>query len=307
MDSASSLVLKYDFDQVSGDGKTVYDLSGNGYDAAVTGGAFAGGWMTFDGASLLQTPLKTLSYPYTVSFDVKLSGNANTSESSLFSGYDGRIQVAGHQGRLSADVNYFTRDFGYTVPTDGTEVTVTIVGTHHGTKTYVNGELVSFLSQKADADGFSGVNTMYSSVLLPLEKIGQDFHGQLANILVYNKAFSAEEVRDAYNGTDDGKVNVAQNAYAGSSSYKSGDAFDDAEQRTRTSAKVLDGDAFAVKRDKAAQPDASTSDIYSYWRGDHADSALTVDLGQTRDISKSGPRVEKTLMLGKIEGRKRRG
>ena len=285
VDSASSLVLKYDFDQVSGDGKTVYDLSGNGYDAAVTGGAFAGGWMTFDGASLLQTPLKTLSYPYTVSFDVKLSGNANTSESSLFSGYDGRIQVAGHQGRLSADVNYFTRDFGYTVPTDGTEVTVTIVGTHHGTKTYVNGELVSFLSQKADADGFSGVNTMYSSVLLPLEKIGQDFHGQLANILVYNKAFSAEEVRDAYNGTDDGKVNVAQNAYAGSSSYKSGDAFDDAEQRTRTSAKVLDGDAFAVKRDKAAQPDASTSDIYSYWRGDHADSALTVDLGQTRDIS----------------------
>ncbi len=288
VDSASSLVLKYQFDRVSEDGKTVYDLSGNGYDAAVTGGSFADGWMTFDGASLLETPLKTLSYPYTVSFDVKLSGNANTKESSLFSGYDGRIQVAGYQGRLSADVNYFTRDFGYTVPTNGTEVTVTIVGTLHGTKTYVNGELVSFLSQKADADGFSGVNTMYSSVLLPLEKIGQEFHGQLANILVYNKAFSAEEVRAAYNGIDDGKVNVAQNAYVGSSSYRSGDAFDDAEQRTRTSAKVLDGDAFTVKSDSAAQPDAATSDIYSYWRGDHADSALTVDLGQTRDISEIG-------------------
>ena len=287
VESVSSLVLKYDFDKVSEDGSTVYDLSGNGYDAAVTGGTFADGWMTFDGASLLQTPLKTLSYPYTVSFDVKLS-EVNTKEASLFSGYDGRIQAAGYQGRMSADVNYFTRDFGYTIPTDGAGVEVTIVGTFQGTKVYVNGELVSFLSQKADQDGLSGVSSMYSSVLLPLEKIGQDFSGSLANIRVYNKAFSAEEVRDAYNGIDDGMVNVAQNTYAGSDSYQTGDAFDDSEQRTRTSAKVLDGDAFTVKSDKTAQPDTATSDIYSCWRGDHQDSALTVDLGQIRAVSEIG-------------------
>ena len=292
VESASSLVLKYDFSQVSADGATVYDLSGNGYDAAVTGGSFADGWMTFDGSALLNTPLKTLSYPYTVTFGVKLSGEdaaANTNESSLFSGYDGRIQIAGYQGHLSADVNYFTRDFGYTVPTDGTEVEVTIVGTFQGTKVYVDGALVSFLSQKADADGLTGaVTSMYSSVLLPLEKIGQDFNGSLSEITVYNKALSAEEVLDAYNGTDDGKVNVAQNTYAGSSSYKSGDVQDNGEQRTRTSAKVIDGDAFAVKSDKTAQPDTATSDIYSYWRGDHADSALTIDLGQIREISEIG-------------------
>ena len=289
VESASSLVLKYDFAQVSADGKTVYDLSGNGYDAAVTGGSFAEGWMTFDGSSLLETPLKTLSYPYTVSFDVKLSGNANTAESSLFSGYDGRIQIAGHDGHLSADVNYFTRDFGYTVPTDGTEVQITIVGTFQGTKVYVNGHLVSFLSQKSDGDGLQGaVTSLYSSVLLPLEKIGQDFIGQLSDITVYNKAFSAEEILDAYNGIDDGKVNVAQDAYAGSDSYKSGDAQDNGEQRTRTAAKAIDGDAFVVKSDKAAQPDTTTSDIYSYWRGDHQDSALTIDLGQSREISEIG-------------------
>ena len=289
VESVSSLVLKYDFDKVSEDGSTVYDLSGNGYDAAVTGGTFADGWMTFDGESLLQTPLKTLSYPYTVSFDVKLSAeDVNTAESSIFSGYDGRIQAAGYQGRMSADVNYFTRDFGYTIPTDGAGVEVTIVGTFQGTKVYVNGELVSFLSQKADQDGLSGVSSMYSSVLLPLEKIGQDFSGSLANIRVYNKAFSAEEVRDAYNGIDDGMVNVAQNTYAGSDSYQTGDAFDDSEQRTRTSAKVLDGDAFTVKSDKTAQPDTATSDIYSCWRGDHQDSALTVDLGQIRAVSEIG-------------------
>ena len=291
VESASSLVLKYDFDAVSEDGKTVYDLSGNGYDAAVTGGTFADGWMTFDGESLLETPLKTLSYPYTVSFDVKLSAeDANTAESSLFSGYDGRIQIAGYQGHLSADVNYFTRDFGYTVPTDEREVEVTIVGTFQGTKVYVDGELVSFLSQKQDQDGIAAnsVSTLYASVLLPLEKIGQDFSGSLADIRVYNKAFSAEEVKDAYDGIDDGKVNVAQNTYAGSDSYKTGDAFDDSEQRTRTSAKVIDGDAFAVKADKTAQPDSTTSDIYSYWRGDHQDSALTIDLGEAREISEIG-------------------
>ena len=287
VESASSLVLKYQFDQVSADGKTVYDRSGNGYDAAVTGGSFENGWMTFDGTSLLETPLKTLSYPYTVSLDVMLT-EANTAEASLFSGYDGRIQVAGHNGHLSADVNYFTRDFGYTVPTDGTQVEITIVGTFQGTKVYADGQLVSFLSQKTDQDGLSGVNTLYSSVLLPLQKIGQDFSGSLADIRVYNKAFSAEEVKAAFDGIDDGKVNVAQNTYAGSDSYRSGDAQDDAEQRTRTSAKAIDGDAFAVKSDKAAQPDNSTSDIYSYWRGDHQDSALTIDLGQTREISEIG-------------------
>ena len=288
VDSASSLVLKYQFGQVSQDGKTVYDLSGNGYDAAVTGGSFADGWMAFDGESLLETPLKTLSYPYTVSFDLKLT-QANSAEASLFSGYDGRIQVAGYQGHLSADVNYFTRDFGYTVPTDGTAVNVTIVGTFQGTKVYVNGQLVSFLSQKSDGDGLQGsVTSLYSSVLLPLEKIGQDFHGSLANITVYNKAFSAEEVKDAFAGIDDGKVNVAQDAYAGSYSYRSGDAQDDGEQRTRTSAKAIDGDAFAIQANPAAQPDTATSDIYSYWKGDHADSALTIDLGETREISEIG-------------------
>ena len=290
VESHSSLVLKYDFAQVSADGKTVLDLSGNGYNAVVTGGAFEDGWMVFDGNALLETPLKTLSYPYTVSFDVKLTAqDVNDRESSLFSGYDGRIQVAGHEGRLSADVNYFTRDFGYTVPTDGTEVEVTIVGTFQGTKVYVNGELVTFLSQKTDGDGLGGdVTTMYSSVLLPLQKIGQDFRGRLANIRVYNKAFSAEEVKDAYLGIDDGRVNVAQNTHAGSDSYRTGDVQDDGEQRTRTAAKAIDGDAFSVKSNPAAQPDTTTSDIYSYWRGDHPDSALTVDLGESREISEIG-------------------
>ena len=292
VESESALVLDYDFANISADGTKIYDASGNGYDAAVTGGSVEDGWMSFDGDTLIETPLQTLSYPYTVSFDVKLSaadGAANTKESSIFSGYDGRIQVAGHNGKMSADVNYFVRDFGYTVPTNGSEAKVTLVGTFQGTKVYVNGSLVTFLSQKADQDGLaSPVSTMYSSVLLPLEKIGQDFNGQLANIKVYNKAFSAEEVAAAFAGEDDGKVNVAQNTHAGSSSYKSGDAQDDSVQRTSVSMKTIDGDAFVVQSNTTAQPDATTSEIYSYWKGDHTDSALTIDLGEEREISEIG-------------------
>ena len=289
IESESSLVLNYDFDNISSDGTVIYDASGNDYDAALTGGTVTDGWLTFDGETLLETPLKTMSYPYTVSFDLKLTeadGKANTEESSLFSGYDGRIQVAGHDGNLSADVNYFTRDFDYVVPTDETEVNVTMVGTFQGTKLYVNGELVTFLSQKVDADGLLGaVTTLYSSVLLPLEKIGQDFNGQMANLKVYDKALSAEEVKAAAEGTDDGKVNVAQNTYAGGDSYESGDAYDNGVQRTRVSMKAIDGDAFVVADSSTAQPDTTTSDIYSYWQGDHADSSLTIDLGQAREIS----------------------
>ena len=292
INSVSSLVLDYDFANISEDGSKIYDASGNGYDAAVTNGTVEDGWMNFNGKTLIETPLKTLSYPYTVSFDLKLSeadGAANTKESSLFSGYDGRIQVAGHNGNFSADVNYFTRNFGYKVPTNGTEAAVTLVGTFQGTKLYVNGELVSFLSQKADQDGLRGdITSLYSSVLLPLEKIGQDFNGQMANLKVYNKALSAEEISDVYASMDDGKVNVAQNTHAGSSSYKSGDTQDNQEQRTRVSMKVIDGDAFEVQADVNAQPDTNTSDIYSYWKGDHADSALTIDLGTEREISEVG-------------------
>ena len=291
IESKTALVLSYDFYRDSDD-NVIYDQSGNGYDAVITGNSVTDGYLKFDGDTLVETPLKTLSYPYTVEFSMKLTeedGAANTKESSIFSGYDGRIQVAGYNGKMSADVNYFTRDFGYKVPTDDTWVNVTIVGTFQGTKIYVNDELVTFLSQKADADGLQGnVKSLYSSVLLPLEKIGQDFHGTLGYMKVYNKAFSAEEVAAIYDSNETAKVNVAQNTHAGSSSYKSGDAQDDPEQRTRVAMKAIDGDAFTVNANPAAQPDTATSDIYSYWRGDHADSALTVDLGTEREISEIG-------------------
>lgn len=278
--SKTSLVLDYDFKNLSSDGTTVFDQSGNGYNGTLNaaGTVDADGFLTFNGSTLLTTDLKTLSYPYTVSFDLKLDAG-NNRESSLFSGYDGRIQAAGKDGKLSADVNYFTRDFNYTVPTNGTAVNITLVGTFQATRLYVDGRLVTFLSQKADNDGVASGNiqTLYSSVLLPLEKIGQDLHGKMANLKVYNKALSAAEIAGT---AEEGLVNVAQNAIAGGGSPQG--ANDNNVQRVCIAAKAIDGEDFT----DTAATDAATTEMWSYWRADSGSNSLTVDLGQTRAISR---------------------
>lgn len=282
--SETSLVLDYDFRNVSEDGGTVYDASGNGYDGAVTGAAAEDGWLSFDGSALVTTPLRTLSYPYTVTFDMKVDAG-NTPESSLLSGYDGRVQVTGHNGHMSANNSSFIRDLGYTAPTDGTSVQVAIVGTHQAVRLYVNGQLQAFLSQTGNAmqDGTRPVSSSnaqvitgyFGSVPLPLEEIGKGFHGSLANLKVYNKALTAAELT-----SDDGLVNVAQDALAASSSYHAGDAYDMlGEQRTALAFKAVDGEE---------------QEMYSYWKADHNDSALTLDLGETRQLS----RVDLTFLSG---------
>lgn len=148
----------------------------------------------------------------------------------------------------------------------------------------------TFLSQKSDADGLASgaITTLNSSVLLPLEKIGENLHGKMANLQVYNQALSAEEAAEYY--TDDWsettvKTNVAQNKAAGGTSYKSGDAVDNAERRINVAFKAFDGDAFTEKEDTTAKPDTSTSEMNSFWKGYHADSSLCVDLGETRTVS----------------------
>lgn len=296
-DSKTSLVLDYDFDNLSSDGMTVFDTSGNGYNGTLSekGEVSKDGYLTFDG-STVKTPLKTLSYPYTAAFTVRIDAEEaeqNTTASSIFSGYDGQLQIAGTKdGSLSANVNYFTRDFNYSVPTDGTEVKVMLVGTFQGTKLYINGQLRTFLSQKSDQDGVAqgNVTSMYSSFPLPLEKIGEGLHGEIADLQVYNKAFSAEEAAAYYTdswASETSKVNVAQDTYAGGTSRVVGDAtnYDNADGRVRVAFKAVDGDAFTNAQNAADRMDETTSDIYSYWKGNRTDSSLSIDLGQVRNVS----------------------
>ena len=75
--------------------------------------------------------------------------------------------------------------------------------------------------------------------------------------------------------------------YAGGTSRTIGDGtgYDNSDGRVRVAFKAVDGDAFELANDPADQMDVSTSDIYSYWKGNSADSALSVDLGEVREIS----------------------
>src|SRR5699024_2694959 len=124
------------FENVSGD--VVYDMSGNGHDASiVNGGAVEDGMMTFTADTKITTPLKTISYPYTVTFDIEV-GEGNGDNSAILEGYDGRLSVK-EDGTLRINRSYFEQTFGNYKLNLNEKHNVTIVGTQQATKLYVDG------------------------------------------------------------------------------------------------------------------------------------------------------------------------
>lgn len=291
IESASDVVVNYDFANLSADGKTIYDASGNGYDAQVTGGVKTEKdgetYLKFDGNTIIETPLTTLGYPYTMSFDVYLDGTENnTKESSLFSGYDGRLQVAGINGSLSLNRDYFNQSFDYQIK-NNEKHRITIVGTYQATKLYVDGVFKKILYAAASDPENSGTlgastwtdadNNYRTTFVFPLNEIGKNFSGYLGNIKAYNKALSVEELTAENNTTS--LVDVARNrgAYTdlGNKNYK-GD-----EMRLYPAWKATDGDGH-VKDTQGV----TTSYESRWYSSDRNDDFLMVDLGTERNISK---------------------
>lgn len=291
IESASDVVVNYDFANLSADGKTIYDASGNGYDAQVTGGVKTEKdgetYLKFDGNTIIETPLTTLGYPYTMSFDVYLDGTENnTKESSLFSGYDGRLQVAGINGSLSLNRDYFNQSFDYQIK-NNEKHRITIVGTYQTTKLYVDGVFKKILYAAASDPENNGAlnastwtdadNNYRSTFVFPLNEIGKNFSGYLGNIKAYNKALSVEELTAENNTTS--LVDVARNrgAYTdlGNKTYK-GD-----EMRLYPAWKATDGDGH-VKDTQGV----TTSYESRWYSSNRNDDFLMVDLGTERNISK---------------------
>ena len=291
IESASDVVVNYDFANLSADGKTIYDASGNGYDAQVTGGVKTEKdgetYLKFDGNTIIETPLTTLGYPYTMSFDVYLDGTENnTKESSLFSGYDGRLQVAGINGSLSLKRDYFNQSFDYKIQANEKH-RITIVGTYQATKLYVDGVFKKILYAAASDPENSGTlgastwtdadNNYRTTFVFPLNEIGKNFSGYLGNIRAYNKALSTEELNAE--GSTTALVDVARNrgAYTdlGNKTYK-GD-----EMRLYPAWKATDGDGH-VKDTQGV----TTSYESRWYSSDRNDDFLMVDLGTERNISK---------------------
>ena len=292
--TASNVVIDYDMKNLSRDGKHLYDASGNGYHGLVTGGSTkrvdGETLLKFNGGTKIETPLETLGYPYTVSFDLYLDGTeANDTSAALFSGYDGRLKASGFDGALGLDRDYFTQSFGYT-PENGEKHKITIVGTYQATKLYVDGEFKKILYAAAsdpDHGGSIGAatdattdaqNNFRTTFVFPMSTIGENFSGYLGNIKAYNKALSTEELL-AEGSVHAVEADVARNCPAYADNQNSNYLGD--EMRLYPAWKATDGDGHVTGAEEV-----SVSYESRWYSSDSAEDFLMVDLGQARNISK---------------------
>lgn len=280
IESQTDVIAHYDMSRTEeADGTiTVKDSSGNGYDAQVTNGKTVDvdgeKMIEFDGTTLMTTPLQTLSYPYTISFDVKASGG-NTKDSLLFSGYDGQLLAKGIDNEfLSLNRSFYHQSFDYEIPPDRS-VNITIVGTARNTKLYVDGELVKMLysSDSGQSDEY------FSTFVFPMKEIGENFHGYIGNIKAYNKALDPEMIRTA--PEDMTEVNVALNRNAYSERFGKQPDLNTGLLKYHPASKATDGD----KGD--AEAGILSTDPNSYWLSSNNDSDyLMTDLGEERQVSR---------------------
>ena len=291
IESRTNLVLDYDFENISENENMVFDRSGNGYHGTITGGKVITKenkkMLQFDGQTKIETPLTSLSYPYTMSFDLYLDGTeSNDKNSALFGGYDGRLIAKGLNDELGINRSHYTQSLGYALESGSHRITV--VGTYQVTKLYVDGKFKKILyAEGRDPDHGGNLrnenwtdkdNNFNTTFVFPLNVIGENFSGCLGNIRAYNKALSVEEL--AAEGKMAGiETDVARNrgAYAdiGNPSFW-GDTM-----RLFPAWKSTDGDGHVTGVDGV-----STSYESRWNSSDRDDDFLMVDLGCVRNISK---------------------
>lgn len=210
VESKSDIVLEYDFK--TSDGR---DTSGNAYNGTIENGEFKEGesnkYLSLNGETVLETPLKAITYPYTVSFDLKVEELGDVMN--IFSGYEGELKVL-EDGTLSIKRSFYEQNFDYKLQKDKW-TNITLVGTFENLALYVDGKFVQQLHsyRKHDNSIVSG-QEFYTTFILPLEKIGEGLKGGIDNIKLYNRVLSDE----AIGGEKNSKANLAcgKDAYSSS-------------------------------------------------------------------------------------------
>ncbi|MDK0538107.1 discoidin domain-containing protein [Clostridium perfringens] len=210
VESKSDVVLEYDFKTSDG-----LDASGNAYDGTIKNGEVkeeeSNKYLSLNGETVIETPLKAITYPYTVSFDLKIEELGNVMN--IFSGYEGELKVL-EDGTLSIRRSFYEQNFDYKLQKDKW-TNITLVGTFENLALYVDGEFVQQLhsNRKHDNSIVSG-QEFYTTFVLPLEKIGEGLKGGIDNIKLYNRVLSDE----AIGGEKNSKVNLAcgKDAYSSS-------------------------------------------------------------------------------------------
>lgn len=231
-------------------------------------------WLDLNGDGSLTTGLRSVDYPYTVQFDLKVDKKG---DAQLFDGRDGRLSI-GSDGKLKINRSYFEQKFDYTIP-ENKSVNVTIVGTQQVTKLYINGEFKQALTRTTNSE--TDYNHLLSTFVFPLTTIGNGFDGKIADLKVYDKALSPKTIKLAAEGKAVTEVNVAQDkAAAGTAQHKGDNNYDNANKKLRVGWKAIDGDGNTA--DGKHGTDVSEKD--SFFEGLYADSSFAVDMLQTHQI-----------------------
>ena len=274
IESKTSLVASYDFNNV--EGNVVKDTSGNGYDATITNGSIETigneSYLTLDGNGVLTTPLETIGYPYTASFDIKVNGN--NANATLFEGYDGKLLAQGSDGTMTILRSFYTQPSGITL--SSTMRHIDIVGTSQNTKIYVDGVLTKMF---ANVNEGQDPSQYWTTFVLPLEKIGNGLKGSIGNIKIYNKAFSYDMIDT--NCDNITKVNVAlnKNAY-GERNNHNDPQLNSGNVKRHPAWKAVDGDK------TNASLNMTNTDPHSYYlSSNHANDSFIIDLGDVYNIS----------------------
>lgn len=211
VESKTDVITSYDFEN------NLKDDSRNNYNATSQGTKFTEGkdglGIGFDGNSYMSLPIKSVGFPYTVSFDIKPDGVMEPG-TVLFEGKDGILYGALENGNIGYTREGQTYHYGTALETDKWS-NITIVCDKKDTTLYIDGKKVSVASNIKKVSRNSS-----TTFVLPVEKIGNGFKGTIDNLTIYNRDLNAKEIADKNDATLSViRENVALNKEASASSY----------------------------------------------------------------------------------------
>ena len=216
VESKDKKIADYDFARATAD--TIPDRSKNHYDASNHGLTVKDGALQLDGKGWMSMPMQSIGYDYTLTMTIQIDA-ATPANAKLFDGRDGTVYFNyDNTGKLGYERKGFTYLFDAQIPV-GEKITLTIVNGREADREkmqgrndrvgqnahlYLNGEDMGtgafYKVKNVPAD----TSRCYTSFVLPVQRIGQDIHGQLFSMTILNrKAAPGEENNDAYDPRSD--------------------------------------------------------------------------------------------------------
>ena len=204
VNSETQTLVNLNFEDV--DGNTVYDLSDNHLDATVTNGSFTeengSTVLSFDGNGSMSLPVKSIGFPYTASFDLKVT-EAPAANTRLFSSEDGtfylNIDGTGKMGfkrdgflvivpdkEVRFDREGYTYTFDYQLPLD-TWVNITLRSDKQFTYLDVGGKSYKAVNNVKQLPYFKPNKLDESSVsLISTESMFENMSCMVDNLVIKN-------------------------------------------------------------------------------------------------------------------------